>query len=151
MNLFFPACFEVALQSFFGRNRRTPSESCLQLLICVASLLPERVPSAAVECWWQLAFRPGAVSLPKITEKIAGRLRDVERPESPHAALIKAQEVPARRQIIVDYIKCLTINSGRDGSEHNCIGTIIHVRKRNRIRTAKVQKYSEGANSDAPA
>ena len=80
-------------------------------LVAIRRLFPKGVPSTAVERRRQLALRPPRISLPEVTERITDSVRDVDGLEFSYVSFVQAQELPARRQVVIHDIENLAIHS----------------------------------------
>src|SRR5262249_37818135 len=106
-----PAPFKIEPQRFRHGHARFPADQPLHFLVAVAGPLPIRVPAPAIECRRQLFVRPNRVFLPGVTKQITQSMRNIKRPKSPHLTLVKTQKCAARRQVVIDDVEHLAVDS----------------------------------------
>src|SRR5579862_430195 len=121
------AAFEKTLQSLVCRNLRLPSYLGFEFLIAVARILPVGVPSSAVKSRRNLLLGPPGILLPQTAKRVAQEVRKIQRREVVNVPFIEAQETAARGQIIIDHVEHLTICSGLESEERNCLGAVIDI------------------------
>src|SRR6185436_11547292 len=96
-----PAARKIAAQPLLHWNLGRPSQPGFQFLVAVASFLPFRVPSPAVEHRRQLSLGPVGIFLPQPAQHVTHGARNVDGCESLHVALVLTQELSARRKVVV--------------------------------------------------
>src|SRR5579862_619923 len=127
---------EKAPQSLRGGHFWLPAQPGLQFLVGVTRFLPVSVPSFPIEGRWQLPLRPLEILLPEIAKSIANRVGHVDRSKASYILFVQMQILPARRKVIVDYVKDLSIYSPDKAGQHDCVSAVVNVGKRNRVGPA---------------
>src|SRR5437870_4034590 len=143
------ATLEVPPQTFGRRYLRRPAQPSLHLFVGIAAPFPVRMPRSPVEDERQLSLGPRGVLLPRATEDIAREARDGDGPEGADVSLIKAQEVPARGEIVVDDVQHLSVDAVPDARQDDRVGAVVHVGEGDDVRAAEVQENPECPGADA--
>src|SRR5438034_7691419 len=137
------AAFKITRQRLLGGHFWRPAKLGLQFVIAVASLLPVRMPPSPIEDRWQLSLGPFRVLFPPVAERVAHHVRQVDGGETSDIFLIQTQKLAARREVIVDDIEDLTIDSFHQASQNDCFRAIVHIGEGQGVGTADMQKESE--------
>src|SRR4029453_916879 len=75
--------------------------------------------------------------------------RHIDRSEPSDISFVEAQELPARRQGAVHQIEDLAVDTRRQSRERDGVGAIVDVGQRQRVRSAEMEKWTEGSQPDA--
>jgi hypothetical protein len=67
-------------------------------------------------------------------------MRNIDGAERAHVFFVEAEKLPARGQIVIDYVEHLSVNSLLYRRESDCVRTIVHVRKWDFVGTTQMQK-----------
>jgi hypothetical protein len=109
------------------------------------------MPQATVEGGRQLSLGPLRILLPEEAKQVTAGVRDVQGPETLHVLLVKAEKTSAAREVVVNDIEDLSLDTWYKPRPDDRVSTVLDKGEGDSVLSPKMEKKTEGSDSHTPS